>query len=176
MVCDALMTDTPTKVDECIQIEGKKRYDVTKERAVFQKVAVKSKTDRIDRSVIFQRVKESESIEPKTRFQHDTELIKHLLDQDIYDVTLLKIYSLGSRMNLTEHQTRLVKLVFKSFNERELIPHNEHELKWSNTFVRNDFQSADRIKSRKVEKELKCGLDTGGKDHRVVNFQVVRLR
>lgn len=73
------MFATPTKADECVQIENKKRH-VTKGKSVSQKVAGKSKTDHSDKSAIFYRVKENGSSEPRTRFEHDVVLIKDLLN------------------------------------------------------------------------------------------------
>ena len=108
-MCDATVVATPMKVGEWVQIKN----SVAKEKPVPQTVQ-KLTTDHSDRSVIFHRVKESESLEPRTRFEHDIELIKELLKQiipqNIPVVTFLNVYRLSSQMELKQNQTRLLKV------------------------------------------------------------------
>ena len=96
-------------------------------------MADRLKNDQSDRSVVFCRVRKNESSEPRTRFKNAMGLIKELLNQiipkDISRVTLLKVYRLGSQMNLKQNQTRLSNVVLKSPNERGLILQNGYKLK-----------------------------------------------
>ena len=98
------------------------------------------------------------------------------MPKNIPGVTLLKVYRLGNLAHLKPNQFRLLKVVFKSPNERDLILENGHKLKGSGVFLRKDLPMADRVKRREAEKELQLRLDAGEKDLKIVNFRVVRLR
>ncbi|CAI2723785.1 unnamed protein product [Schistosoma spindalis] len=177
---DATVVASPSNVDEWVQVVRKKQKNDIKGNPAPTKVVEKPNADHSNRSVIFHRIKESESSEPKTRFEHDIDLIKQLLNklmpENISGVTLLKVYRLGSLANLKPNQSRLLKVVFKSSNERDLILQNGHKLKGSGVFIRKDLPLADRVKRREAEKELQMRLDAGEKDLKIVNFRVVRLR
>lgn len=102
-VCNVAVIATPMKVDEWLQIKNEKRPKVAKEMSVPQTVAEKLKIDHSDRSLICHRVKESESSEPRTLFEHDIELRKEPLNQlmlkKFSGITLLNVYRLGSLMD-----------------------------------------------------------------------------
>lgn len=115
---DATVVATPTKVGQWVQVVSRKRHNDIKMNLILSKVVKKLKTDRSDRSAIFHGITGSEFFGPKPRFEHDNGLIKQLVNQrmpqNIYRVTLLKLYILGSQANLKPNQTRLIKVVFKS--------------------------------------------------------------
>lgn len=71
-----------TKADDWVEVENKKRHNAIKEKPPppIKNVGEKSKTGNSDRSVLFQRIKESEISKPKTRFQPDIELQKNLAE------------------------------------------------------------------------------------------------
>ncbi|VDP48204.1 unnamed protein product [Schistosoma curassoni] len=153
---DATVVASPSSVDEWVQLVRKKQRSDIKRNPAPVKVVEKSKADHSDRSVIFHRIKESESSETKARLEHDIVLIKQLLNQlmpqNITVVTLLKVYRLSSLANLKPNQSRLLKVVFKSSNERDLILQNGHKLKDSGVFIRKDLPLADRVKRRGAKK------------------------
>ncbi|KAH9596624.1 tRNA dimethylallyltransferase, variant 3 [Schistosoma haematobium] len=176
---DATAIASTSTVDEWVQVVRKKSRDIKWNPAPV-KVVEKSKADHSDRSAIFPRIKESDSSEPKARFEHDIVLIRQLLNQlmpqNMTGVTLLKVYRLGSLTDSKPNHSRLLKVVFGSSNERDLILQNGHKLKGSGVFIRKDLPLADRVKRREAEKELQHRLDAGEKDLKIVNFRVVRLR
>ncbi|VDP69095.1 unnamed protein product [Schistosoma mattheei] len=176
---DATVVASHSNFDEWVQVVRKKQHDDIKVNPAPIKVFEKSKADNSDRSVIFHRIKKSESFEPKTRFEHDTVLIKQLLNQlmpqNILRVTLLKVCRLGSLANLELNQPRLLKVVFKYSNKRDLVLQNGRKSKGLGVFIRKDLPLADREKDGKPKK-LQLGLDAGEKDIKMANFWVVRLR
>ncbi|VDP81904.1 unnamed protein product [Schistosoma mattheei] len=176
---DATVVASPGTVDEWVQVVRKKKCSDIKGNPTPVKVFVKSKADHSDRSAIFYRIKESDSSEPKARFEHDIVLIKQLLNQlmpqNITGVTLLKVYRLGSLADLKPNHSRLLKVLFNSSNERDLILQNGHKLKASGVFIRKDLPLGDRVKRREAEKELQLRSDAGERDLKIVNFRVVRL-
>ncbi|CAH8487746.1 unnamed protein product [Schistosoma curassoni] len=176
---DATATASTSSVNEWVKVVRKKSIDI-KGKPAPVKVVEKSKADHSDRSAIFHRIKESDSSEPKARFEHDIVLIRQLLNQlmpqNMTGVTLLKVYRLGSLTDSKPNHSRLLKVVFGSSNERDLILQNGHKLKGSGVFIRKDLPLADRVKRREAEKELQHRLDAGEKDLKIVNFRVVRLR
>ncbi|CAH8585798.1 unnamed protein product [Schistosoma haematobium] len=176
---DATAIASTSSVDEWVKVVRKKSIDI-KGKPAPVKVVEKSKTDHSDRSAIFHRIKESDSSEPKARFEHDIVLIRQLLNQlmpqNMTGVTLLKVYRLGSLTDSKPNHSRLLKVVFGSSNERDLILQNGHKLKGSGVFIRKDLPLADRVKRREAEKELQHRLDAGEKDLKIVNFRVVRIR
>ncbi|KAH9580835.1 hypothetical protein MS3_00000738 [Schistosoma haematobium] len=157
---DATVIASTSTVDEWVQVVRKKSRDIKKNPAPV-KVVEKSKADHSDRSAIFHRIKESESSEPKARFEHDIVLIKQLLNQlmpqNMTGVTLLKVYRLESLADLKPNHSRLFKVVFNSSNERDLILQNGHKLKGSGVFIRRDLPLADRVKRRKPIKNYNLG-------------------
>ncbi|VDP59124.1 unnamed protein product [Schistosoma curassoni] len=92
------------------------------------------------------------------------------MPQNISRVTLLKVYRLSSQANLKPNQSRLLKVVFKSSGERDLILHNGHRLKGSGAFVPKDLQLAGRAKRREAVKELQLRLDAGEKGPKNCKF------
>ncbi|CAH8645570.1 unnamed protein product [Schistosoma guineensis] len=176
---DATAIASTSSVDEWVKVVRKKSIDI-KGKPAPVKVVEKSKADHSDRSAIFHRIKESDSSEPKARFEHDIVLIRQLLNQlmpqNMTGVTLLKVYRLGSLTDSKSNHSRLLKVVFGSSNERDLILQNGHKLKGSGVFIRKDLPLADRVKRREAEKGLQHRLDAGEKDLKIVNFRVVRLR
>ena len=85
-------------------------------------------------ALVFRGIKESEGSKLKTHLWHGSELIKYLLNQlvsyDISRVTLLNVYRLGSQMNLKHDQTGLLKAIFESPNEKDLLLQNGHTTRW----------------------------------------------
>ena len=140
---DATVVTTPKNVGDWVRVVRKKRQNDVKGNHTPTKRVDKPRSDHSDRSVILHRVKESDNLEPKARFEHDIVLIKQLLNQvmpkNIPGVTLLKVYRLGNLAHLKPNQSRLLKVVFKSPNERDLILENGHKLKGSGVFLRKDL-------------------------------------
>ncbi|KAH9592422.1 hypothetical protein MS3_00004352 [Schistosoma haematobium] len=176
-IFDATVVASHSNVNEWAQVVRKKQHNDIKGSPAPIKVVEKSKADYSDRSVIFHTINENESSEPKTRFGHNIVLIKQLLNQlmpqNTLGVTLLKVYRLDSLANLKPNLSRLLKVAFKSSNERNLILQNPHELKGSVVFIRKDLSLADHVKRREAEK-LQIRLDAGEKDIKIVNFWVYR--
>lgn len=79
-------------------------------------------------------------------------------------------------MVLKQNQTRLLKVVFKSLSERDLILQNRHKLMWRGAFVYKYLLLADCLKRRLAEKELYLRPDVVEKDLKVLDFRVIRLR
>ncbi|VDP42569.1 unnamed protein product [Schistosoma margrebowiei] len=71
-----------TKADDWVEVENKERHNAIKEKPPpLTKIGgEKLKTNNSDRSVLFQRIKESESSEPKTCFQPGIESRKNLAE------------------------------------------------------------------------------------------------
>lgn len=80
------------------------------------------------------------------------DLFNQLMPQDNSGFTLLKLYRLGSQTNLKKNQTRLLKVVLESLNEKDLIIQNGQILKGSEIFVRKHLPLADRTKDEKPKK------------------------
>ncbi|VDO80018.1 unnamed protein product [Schistosoma mattheei] len=68
---DATVIASTSSVDEWVQVVRKKKSSDIKGNPTLAKVVVKSKADHSEKSAIFHRIRESESSEPKTRFEHD---------------------------------------------------------------------------------------------------------
>lgn len=138
-----------------------RHYDI-KECPTSKNVVEKLKTNHGDRSAIFHRMKASECSEPKTRFEHDTGLIQQLpnqpMPQNIPAVTSLKAYRIGNQAKLKQNQSRLLKVEFKSPNERDLISQNGLKLKGSGVSDRKDLSLAGRVKEREAEGLLQLRL------------------
>ncbi|VDP33768.1 unnamed protein product, partial [Schistosoma mattheei] len=165
---------SPSTVDEWVRVVRKKNCSDIRGNPTPAKVVVKSKADHGDRSAIFHRIKESESSEPKARFEHDIVLIKQLLNQlmpqNITGITLLKVYRLGSLADLKPNHSRLPKVVLNSSNERDLILQNRHKLKGSGVYAKGPTVGRP-CKKTEAEKELVLRLDAGKKDLKIVNFR-----
>lgn len=79
-------------------------------------------------------------------------------------------------MVLKQNQTRLLKVVFKSLSERDVILQNRHKLMRRGAFVYKYLLLADCLKRRLAEKELYLRPDVVEKDLKVLDFRVIRLR
>lgn len=77
------------------------------------------------------------------------------MNQDISGVTLLKVCRLGIQTDLKQNQNKLLKLVFKPPNEKDLILQNTYKLKESRDFVRKNLTHADCIKRREAKNRTK---------------------
>lgn len=73
-----------------------KLIDVGKQKPIPQTVDKKLKTGHNGSSIVFHRVKESGSSEPRTRFENDTgsikELLRKLMPLHVSEVTLLTVF------------------------------------------------------------------------------------
>lgn len=105
------------KMIKCVQIKNRKQPRVANEKPVLQKEAEKSRTGHSDRSPVFQQ-----EWKLRTCFEHYNELIKQqpnrLMPEDISEATLLNVCRLDSQTNLKQNQTKLIKVVLKSPDEK----------------------------------------------------------
>ncbi|CAH8875613.1 unnamed protein product [Trichobilharzia szidati] len=156
----------------------------TKDRKTFtpqSKKTTASKPDLSDRSLILHKVEESLAPEPKTRFEHDFNLVKPLLDkllpQTVSGITIHSVYRIGQKPDPTVSQpVRLLKVVLTSKEERDAILSNSHILKGSGIYVRADLSLADRIKRQSAALELSERRRNGEKNLKIKGFRVVQVR
>lgn len=74
---------------------------------------------------------------------------------------------------MKQYQTKLLNIVFRSPNEKEL---NGHEANGSGYFIREDMWLTDCIKRREAEKEVKLRLNAGYQDRKIASCLAVRLQ
>nr|CAH8838447.1 unnamed protein product [Trichobilharzia regenti] len=145
------------------------------------KKVTESKPDLSDRSLILHKVEESLALDPKTRFEHDLNLVKPLLDkllpQTVSGITIHSVYRIGQKPDPTVSEpVRLLKVVLNSKAERDAILSNSHILKGSGIYVRADLSLADRVKRQAAALELSERRRNGEKNLKIKGFRVVRVR
>ena len=145
------------------------------------KKAHQSKPDLSDRSLILHKVEESEASDPRTRFEHDLNLVKPILDKllptTVTGITIHSLYRIGQKAESTANQsTRLLKVVLNSKAERDAILSNSQILKGSGTYIRADLCLADRIKRQSAALELSERRRNGEKNLTIKGFRVIKVR